>query len=186
MVIGWEMPYPMKAAFIQRTVLVGLSLAWLVVAPPAGAANPLIPATQAEPPAGKPIELPKDLTQEQVRDLMSRLSDTDVRQMLIAELDMQTQRETEESAAFAAGRFFQRFQDEGERIRSVAAKMAAAIPDLPAVPSLIWAGVTAGGHSQRLAHHRRDRHFLVGRRACRMGLSARKCASRITKSSKHT
>lgn len=145
MVIGWEMQYPMKAAFIQRTVLVGFSLAWLVVVPPAGAANPLIPATQAEAPAGKPIELPKDLTQEQVRDLMSRLSDTDVRQMLIAELDTQTQQETEESAAFAAGRFFQRFQDEGERIRSVAAKMAAAIPDLPAAPSLIWAGVTAGG-----------------------------------------
>ncbi|MEE8625510.1 MAG: hypothetical protein V3T19_09230, partial [Acidiferrobacterales bacterium] len=88
------MQYPMKAAFIQRTVLVGLSLAWLVVVPPAGAANPLIPATQAEAPAGKPIELPKDLTQEQVRDLMSRLSDTDVRQMLIAELDTQTQQET--------------------------------------------------------------------------------------------
>ena len=166
MVIGWEMPYPMKAAFIQRTVLVGLSLAWLVVAPPAGAANPLIPATQAEPPAGKPIELPKDLTQEQVRDLMSRLSDTDVRQMLIAELDTQTQQETEESAAFAAERFFQRFQDEGERIRSVAAKMAAAIPDLPAAPSFALESVDGRGHRQRLAHLRRNRRLLADRHPC--------------------
>ncbi len=144
MVIGWEMPYPMKAAFIQRTVLVGLSLAWLVVAPPAGAANPLIPATQAEPPAGKPIELPKDLTQEQVRDLMSRLSDAEVRELLIRELDRRAPEETEQGV-LATGGLFQTFQDEGKRIRDIFAGMVVAVDELPTVRVLLWSQLTAGG-----------------------------------------
>jgi small-conductance mechanosensitive channel len=49
---------------------------------------PLLPATAADKAAGgKPVELPQPLTREAIRELTARLSDSEVRELLLAQLD---------------------------------------------------------------------------------------------------
>ncbi len=134
----------MKTAFIQRTVLVGLSLAWLVAAAPAGAADPLIPGTQAETSSEKPVELPKNLTQEQVRDLMSRLSDTEVRELLIRELDKAAQQSTSGQAASEQD-ITQRMEAASQQLKERLGKMFGSATQIPQVPALMLGQLTAGG-----------------------------------------
>lgn len=79
-------------------------------------------------------DVPKDLSQEEVRDLIARLS----------ELDRQAPQETQRGT-LATGGLFRAFQDEGKRIRDIFAGMVAAVDALPTVPALLWSQLTVGG-----------------------------------------
>ncbi|MFQ5757720.1 MAG: mechanosensitive ion channel domain-containing protein [Acidiferrobacterales bacterium] len=123
--------------------MVGFSLAWLVVAPPAGAANPLIPTAEAETPTEKPVELPKDLTQEQVRDLMSRLSDAEVRELLIRELDKAALSTIGQGASEQD--ITQRMEAASQQLKERLGKMFGSATQIPQVPALMLGQLTAGG-----------------------------------------
>ena len=54
---------------------------------PVGAAGQVVPLGSGATEAAGAVELPEDLSQDQVRELISRLSDEDARQLLIRQLD---------------------------------------------------------------------------------------------------
>ena len=120
---------------ITRTCLVlaltlGVSLLYLIShQPPVNAAE-----TAATDDSRALPEVPKGLSQEEIRDLIARLS----------ELDRQAPQETQRGT-LATGGLFQTFQEEGERIRDIFAGMVAAVDALPTLPVLLWSQLTFGG-----------------------------------------
>jgi small-conductance mechanosensitive channel len=63
-----------------------LALFWLLIAAPSSLLAQMVPGTSSEPTAAA-VEIPEHLTQEQVRDLIARLSDDQVRELVISQLD---------------------------------------------------------------------------------------------------
>jgi len=61
-----------------------LASIWLSLAVPSQAFAQMLPASE---PVAAPVEIPQDLTQEQVRDLIARMSDAEVRELVITQLD---------------------------------------------------------------------------------------------------
>jgi len=61
-----------------------LAAFWLSLVVPSQALAQIVPSSK---PAPAPVELPEDLTQDQVRDLIARMSDAEVRELVITQLD---------------------------------------------------------------------------------------------------
>ena len=89
------------------------------------AAAPAI-ATPAAPPAA----LPEPLTREALRDLLARLSDAQVRELLIAQLD----KEIAAAPAEASDGYIDDIEAEAATLRRAWGRMFAAAPALPTVP----------------------------------------------------
>ncbi len=90
-----------------------------------------------------PVEIPENLTQEQVRDLIARMSDDQVRELIITQMDklVVTQDQTVDSSVY--------MEQLGEGIRVAGAallRMFAADERLRALPALIWQGITDDGN----------------------------------------
>jgi len=90
-----------------------------------------------------PVEIPENLTQEQVRDLIARMSDDQVRELIITQLDklVATQDQTVDSSVY--------MDQLGEGIHVAGAallRMFAADEKLHALPALIWQGITDDGN----------------------------------------
>lgn len=107
----------------------------------APAAAQMVPGTSTEtqPPA---VEIPENLTREEVRDLVARLSDGEVRELIIRELDKHAlaSGQTTDSAAYlqqlnmgvsAAGSALRRMFDSRQQLHSL--------------PSMIWSKITENG-----------------------------------------
>jgi hypothetical protein len=92
--------------------------------------NPEAAAQSAAAPAGEPAAIPEPLTREALRDLPARLSDAQVRELLIAQLDKEI------AAAPAAGSdgYVDKLEAEATNLRQAWGRMLAAVPDLPTVP----------------------------------------------------
>jgi len=124
-------------------ILAGATLA-LVLATAAGVgAAVAAEATdrQAGDPAEPRIELTDDLTREEIRDLMSRLSDDQVRAILLQQLDRN-------AAARDAAEQEDAIEEVYEEAQDLKAGLAAALraaQTLPQAPRLVWAGITEGG-----------------------------------------
>jgi small-conductance mechanosensitive channel len=105
-------------------------------------------AAKAGDQASKPPTLPEPLTREAIRELVARLSDAEVRQLLVAQLDKAATPDTTQpgagmSAAMMAGHT--------DRLR---ARIGAVLRAAPTVPGELWAAVnrySAGGRSGQLA-----------------------------------
>lgn len=74
-------------------------LTWLVLL----GSLPLLPATGADKAAAKPVELPQPLTREAIRELVARLSDAEVRQLLLTQLDKAAAPSPEGAGSMEAG-----------------------------------------------------------------------------------
>ena len=61
-----------------------LAVLWCAFAFPPPALAQMVPSSE---PAATGIEIPEDLTQQQARDLIARLSDEEVREIVIRQLD---------------------------------------------------------------------------------------------------
>jgi len=73
--------------FIPPRQFLGLLVIfWALFAVPSSLLAQMVPGTGSEPTAA-PVEIPEHLTQEQVRDLIARLSDDQVRELVISQLD---------------------------------------------------------------------------------------------------
>jgi hypothetical protein len=78
------------------------ALRWLTIAVLFWCSTALLSPLQAQmvPIAAEPaatVEIPENLTQDQVRDLVARLSDAEVRELIISQLDKQTSAENQTS-----------------------------------------------------------------------------------------
>lgn len=69
---------------VSLKILGLLACMWLSLALPSQAFAQMLPANE---PVAAAIEIPQDLTQEQVRDLIARMSDAEVRELIITQLD---------------------------------------------------------------------------------------------------
>jgi len=68
----------------QLSTIVVISIVFLITSAPVSASVP-VPGGSAEPSVA--VELPKNMTQEEVRDLVARMSDDEVRELIITQLD---------------------------------------------------------------------------------------------------
>ena len=111
------------------TCLVAFAL-WAAWASVAGAAGGSPQTGGATPSAATPVELPQPLTREALRDLLARLSDAEVRELLLKELDQEivTAARTPEPAMMTD------LEATTTTLRESWRRMFAAIPALPSVP----------------------------------------------------
>jgi small-conductance mechanosensitive channel len=102
--------------------------AWLCL--PVSGAGQAVLAAPGESGAAAAVDLPEDLTHDEVRELISRLSDEDARQLLIRQLD--------KVAARDAGAAEQSFEAALDQARSRLSLIVLALPRLPTVGSLMF------------------------------------------------
>ena len=121
---GWFAP--IGAALILLALL-GPS----VLGARAAAAQQPAPASRAE--AAAPVTLPEPLTREALRDLLAQLSDTQARELLLAELD----RRIAAGAAVEPDMMMAMVDSEAMALRERWRRMLAAIPELPRVPGFL-------------------------------------------------
>jgi moderate conductance mechanosensitive channel len=79
---------------------------------------------------GAPAALPEPLTREALRDLLARLSDAEVRELLIAQLD----KEISTAPTPVADGYIDEVEGEAATLRESWSRMFAAAPALPTVP----------------------------------------------------
>jgi small-conductance mechanosensitive channel len=112
---------------------------------PVGAAGQVVPGGSGGPEAAAAVELPEDLTQDQVRELISRLSDEDARQLLIRQLDKVAAKDAAEQVE-AAG-LVDSFEDALHLARARLSQVVTAIPRLPTVGPIIFGQLSEGRSS---------------------------------------
>lgn len=89
------------------------------------------------------IEIPENLTQEQVRDLIARMSDGQVRELIIARLDkLAVARDQAADSSVYMDQLGEGIRVAGDALR----RMFAADEKLHALPALIWQGITDDGN----------------------------------------
>jgi small-conductance mechanosensitive channel len=117
-----------------------LATVWLLLAVPAQLFAQVGLGTEQ---TAAPMEIPENLTQEQVRDLIARMSDDQVRELIITQLDklVVTQDQTADSSVYVEQ------LSEGIRVSGAAfLRMFAADEKLHALPALLWQGITDDGN----------------------------------------
>jgi small-conductance mechanosensitive channel len=116
-----------------------LAIIWFAVATPFSASAQMVPSTTAEP---APIEIPEDLTREQVRDLIARLSDDQVRELIITQLDKLAAQQDQAGDAEAYVGLFR----EGIKVALGAlSRMFNSSDKIYALPGSIWQQITEHG-----------------------------------------
>jgi small-conductance mechanosensitive channel len=118
-------------ALIGAAVIFFLILASSVVGAGSAFAQQPAPAPGAE--AAGPAALPDPLTREALRDLLAHLSDTQARELLLAELD----RQIASGAAVERDMMMSMVDTEAMALRERWRRMLAAIPELPGVPGFL-------------------------------------------------
>lgn len=174
-------------------VMIGASL--LMISPVAAQGAAAVHATAPKTGASEtpPVALPEHLTRDEIGALLSRLTDEQVRQLLIQQLDKVAEQETASEPA----RMMDTFEESLPALKSRLTLMASAIGDLPSIgpflvnkltqdnPSRIWiilfymALIFAGGFagewlfrrlfSRGITHPRGERTSVLDR-ACVLGL----------------
>jgi small-conductance mechanosensitive channel len=116
-----------------------LATLWLAIAIPFTASAQMVPSSPAEP---APIEVPENLTPEQVRDLVARLSDDQVRELIITQLDkLAAQQDQADDPAAYVGQL-----RAGMKVAwSALARMFTSGDKVHALPGSIWRQITENG-----------------------------------------
>ncbi len=129
-----------RPSFLWRFVLPRLWLLFLALT------LPIVPATaqmvSAPAAAPAPVEVPENLTQADVRDLVARLSDDQVRELIIRELDKDARAADEASDATA---YFEQLSTGVNSARAALTRMFDSRQQLHALPSMIWSGISENG-----------------------------------------
>ena len=116
-----------------------LATLWFAIVIPYAASAQMVPSTAVEP---APVEIPENLTQEQVRDLIARMSDDQVRELIIKQLDklaLQQDQAADPTAYVGQLR-------EGMHVAwDALSRMSTSGNKLNALPALIWRQLTDNG-----------------------------------------
>jgi len=127
---------PSSLAFSSIGLLAVLWFAFTVFSP---ALAQMIPSSE---PAATSIEIPEDLTQQQARDLIARLSDEEVREIVIRQLD-KLAAESEQKADPAV--YVNQLQTGIKVAKSSFKRILTADHQIGALPTMIWRELTANG-----------------------------------------
>jgi small-conductance mechanosensitive channel len=101
----------------------------------------MIPGSSSEPTATA-VEIPEHLTQEQVRDLIARLSDDQVRELIISQLDKLA---AEQNQAGDSANYINHLQDGFDVARSTLLRAFSADHEIFILPTSIWQQMTGNG-----------------------------------------
>ena len=116
-----------------------LALLCVLIAAPTGSLAQMVPATAA---SSETVEIPDNMTQGQVRDLISRLSDDQVRELVISHLDkLATEADNPTDSANYINHLYSGFDIARDTLRN-AFRADGEIFDLP---TLIWIQLTGNG-----------------------------------------
>ena len=115
---------------LRRAVMRVAIAAVIVASGVAGGAGEVRARVSPKVEAGAPAALPEPLTREALRDLLARLSDAEVRELLIAQLD----KEIATAPAATADGYIDNIEAEAATLRESWRRMFAATPALPTVP----------------------------------------------------
>ena len=101
----------------------------------------MVPGSSSEPTAAA-VEIPEHLTQEQVRDLIARLSDDQVRELVISQLDKLAaeQNQTGDSATYVS-----HLRDGFDVARNTLTRAFHVDHDIYILPTSIWQQMTGNG-----------------------------------------
>ncbi len=120
-------------------MLPGLLVCWLLLGISLPAIAQMVPSGNAEP---APVEIPEELTREQVRDLIARLSDDQVRELIITQLDKLAQ----EQSSVADSTTYSGLVSEGMRVVwDNLTRILTSGNKLFSLPGPIWQQVTENG-----------------------------------------
>jgi len=100
------------------------------------------PALAAEESAGNEIEVPDDLTQQEVRDLVARLSDKEVRELIIKQLDKAALPPEQEADPVV---YVNQFQGGIRMAKQSVIRILTANHDIGGIPAMIWYRLTDRG-----------------------------------------
>ncbi|MGB5329500.1 MAG: hypothetical protein WBO58_14865, partial [Gammaproteobacteria bacterium] len=118
-----------------------LALSWLLVAAPSSLLAQMVPITSSEPTATA-VEIPENLTQEEVRDLIARLSDDEVRELVISQLDKLA---TQQSQADDTAAYVSHLRDGIDVARHTLMRAFQSDNELYTLPTSIWQQMTGNG-----------------------------------------
>ena len=124
-----------------RQYLVMLTLSWVLIAAPSSLLAQMVPGTSSEP-TDATVEIPENLTQEEVRDLIARLSDDEVRELVISQLDKlaATQNQTDDPATYVS-----HLRDGIDVARNTLGQAFQRDNELYILPTSIWQQMTGNG-----------------------------------------
>ena len=137
MKLSWFNPGPLR----QYRGLV--TLFWVLVAAPSSLLAQMVPGTSSEP-TDAAVEIPEDLTQEEVRDLIARLSDDQVRELVITQLDKLAAEHNQSGEP--GGVYVSQLLDGIDVARNTLWRAFRAENEIYTLPASIWQQMT--GHGQ--------------------------------------
>jgi len=126
-------------SYAKFRVLGLLAIIWFAVATPFSASAQMVPSTTAEP---APVEVPENLTQEQVRDLVARLSDDQVRELIITQLDKLADQQAQANESMA---YVGQLRVGVHLAWDVLVRMVTSRSEIHDLPASIWRQVTDNG-----------------------------------------
>jgi len=115
-----------------------MSIVWTMLAIPAPAFAQMVPGAEQ---ATSEVSLPENLTQEEIRELIARMSDDQVRELMISQLDKSAIEEQPDDAATYVGQLATGMQVAGDSLL----RMFASGDSLYALPESIWQQVSDHG-----------------------------------------
>ena len=124
-----------------RSQLGLLAVFWLLFAAPSSLLAQMVPGTSGEP-TTTAVEIPENLTQEQVRDLIARLSDDQVRGLVISQLDKLA---AAQNHAGDSATYINHLYSGIEIARNTLRRAFRADGDIFNLPTLIWLQMTSNG-----------------------------------------
>jgi len=130
--------------FIPPRRFLGLLIIfWAIFAAPSSLFAQMAPGTTSSEPTATAVEIPEDLTQEQVRDLIAHLSDDQVRELVIAQLDKLA---AEQDQAGEPSTYVSHLHDGFDVARVTLARTFNSNNEIYTLPKSIWQQMT--GHGQ--------------------------------------
>ena len=124
-----------------RSCLGLLVIFWVLFAAPSSLLAQMMPASSSESGATA-VEIPEDLTQEQVRDLIAHLSDDQVRELVISQLDKLT---VEQDQAGESATYVSQLRDGFDVARNTLIRAFQADNEIFLLPTSIWQQMTGNG-----------------------------------------
>jgi len=124
-----------------RSCLGLLAIFWVLFATPSSLLAQMIPGSSSEP-TTTAVEIPEHLTQEQVRDLIARMSDDQVRELIISQLDKLAAEQNQDGDS---ANYINHLQNGFDVARNTLLRAFSTDHEIFTLPTSIWQQMTGNG-----------------------------------------